>query len=182
MVSQCILVPQISSFPGNKGAAGLMLRWLVHKNIVDGQASTCGQGGNRMAYGIAEGASRVVEHPERLPFGKPVNGLEIVTRRCIFTPVKGFKEEAGCPECRREVGEPLFESMDDWYPGHTDNFTCPECGFEDDVNGFLFLQPCGFSDLGFIFNGWDAAVFKPAFLSAFAERLGRAVRVVHVDA
>ena len=48
-------------------------------------------------------------------------------------------------------------------PGHTDNFTCPRCGHEDDINGFYSLQPCGFSNLGFIFNNWADAGFKPVF-------------------
>mgnify|MGYP006203020783 FL=1 len=66
-------------------------------------------------------------------------------------------------------------------PGQTDNFTCPECGHEDDINGFLFLQPCGFSNLGFIFNGWMDAGLRPAFVEEFGERLGFAVRQVRVD-
>ena len=131
-----------------------------------------------MAYAIAPGASRVVESAERLPFGQPVNGLEVIYRRCIYTPIEDFLEEAGCPECRREVGEALFESLDEWMPGETDNFTCPECRHEDDINGFLFLQPCGFSNLGFIFNGWADARFTPAFVEEFAERLGHPVALV----
>lgn len=181
MANQSIIVPQISTFPAHEAAAGRMLRWLIHKNIVDSQLSTCGLAGNRMAYCIAEGARRVVEHPARLPFGVPINGLQIVTKRCIFTPAKGFLEEAGCPHCRREVGEPLFESLDEWYPGDTDNFMCPACGFEDDINGFLFLQPCGFSNLGFIFNDWAPAQFNTAFIDAFAERLDCPVRLVTVE-
>ncbi len=181
MSSQSIIVPQISSFPGHEGAARLMLRWLVQKNMVEAQLSTCGLTGNRMGYAIAEGARQVVEQPEALPFGQPVNGLEIITQRCIFMPEAGFREEAGCPECQKEVGPVLFESLDDWYPGHTDNFICPECGHEDDINGFIFLQPCGFSDLGFIFNGWGAATLKPSFVQAFAERLDCKVRLVEVE-
>lgn len=181
MSSQSIIVPQISSFPGHEGAARLMLRWLVQKNIVQPEVTTCGLNASRMAYAIGEGARRVVEHPELLPFGQPVNGLEIITKRCIFTPVNGFKEEAGCPECRQEIGEALFDSLEEWFPGHTDNFICPECAHEDDINGFLFLQPCGFSNLGFIFNGWGDAVFKASFLDEFAERLDCKVRLVRVD-
>ncbi|MNN25116.1 hypothetical protein D3C81_1385730 [compost metagenome] len=157
------------------------MRWLVRKNIVQEELTTCGRTGNRMAYAIGDGARAVVLHPEALPFGEPVNGLEIVTKRCIYTPTRDFREEAGCPQCRQEVGEPLFDSLEQWWPGETDNFTCPECGFEDDINGFLFLQPCGFSNLGFIFNGWTEAVFRQDFLAVFAERLGFPVRQVRVD-
>jgi hypothetical protein len=180
MASQSILVPQLSTVPGAESAASLMLRWLVHKNVVDGQLTTCCRGGNGMGYAIAEGARRVVRHPERLPFGDTLNGLCIMTKRCIYTPQQGFLEEAGCPRCQREVGEPLFESLEEWYPGHTDNFTCPLCGFEDDINGFLFLQPCGFSNLGFIFEGWGEAVFTDSFVADFAERLDWPVRQVNV--
>lgn len=181
MTAQCILVPQISSVPAHEAKAQQMLNWLVRREIVAALPTTCGQGGNGMAYAIAAGARRVVEHPQYLPFGQPHNGLEIVTRRCIYTPTRDFREEAGCPQCRQEIGEPLFESLEEWWPGETDNFTCPECGFEDDINGFLFLQPCAFSNLGFIFNGWSAAQFRQEFLDAFAERLGFALRVVQVE-
>lgn len=181
MTTQLILVPQISRVPDHEAKARQVLDWLVNRRIVAALPTTCGQGGNGMAHAIGEGARQVVLHPGHLPFGQRHNGLEIVTRRCIYTPTDDFREEAGCPQCRQEVGEPLFESLDEWWPGETDNFTCPECGFEDDINGFLFLQPCGFSDLGFIFNGWAEAQFTPAFLEAFAGRLGFALRQVRVE-
>ncbi|BAP41245.1 sugar ABC transporter ATPase [Pseudomonas sp. 21LCFQ02] len=180
MNSQSIIVPQISSFPLHELKARQALRWLVKLNVVEPELSTCGRTGNRMAYAIAAGARNVVDNPDALPFGEPVNGLEIVTKRCIYTPLDGFAEEAGCAECRQEVGEALFESLEDWMPGHTDNFTCPLCGHEDDINGFLFLDPCGFSNLGFIFNNWLAAGFKQSFLDDFAARLDRKVAWVKV--
>ena len=180
MNTQCIIVPKISTVPVHEPRARAILRWLVRENIVEEQLSTCGRTGNRMAYAIAPGARKVVLHPELLPFDQPVNGLEVITKRCIYTPVQGFLEEAGCAECRREVGEALFESLEEWMPGQTDNFTCPECGHEDDINGFLFLQPCGFSNLGFIFNNWAEAAFKPSFIEAFADWLDQPVAVVQV--
>lgn len=179
--SQLIIVPQISTVPGHQALVGRMQRWLAQRQVVEALPSTCGLRGNRMAYAIAEGARQVVEDPDRLPFGQPVNGLELVDKRCIYTPTRDFRNEAGCPECRQEVGEPLFESLEEWWPGQTDNFICPECGHEDDINGFLFLQPCGFSNLGFIFNGWGETRFTKAFLDAFGERLGFAVRQVRTD-
>ncbi|GLK89099.1 sugar ABC transporter ATPase [Pseudomonas turukhanskensis] len=178
---QLILVPQISTFPNHEARARLMLRWLVQRNIVAADLSTCGRTGNRMACAIADGAKRIALHPHKLPFGRPVNGLEVVTKRCIYTPTKNFLEEAGCPKCRKEVGEALFDSLEEWTPKVSDNFTCPLCGFEDDINGFLFLQPCGFSNLGFIFNNWGEAGFVPSFIEEFGERLGYGVRQVVVD-
>ena len=181
MTTQLILVPQISSVPSHEAHARSVLRWLVRRDIVAELPSTCGALGNGMAHAIGAGARRIAERPELLPFEQPCNGLQIVSKRCIYTPTTGFLEEAGCPECRREIGEALFDSLEEWMPGHTDNFTCPECGFEDDINGFLFLQPCAFSNLGFIFNGWADAGLRPAFVEEFAERLGFAVRQVRVE-
>lgn len=179
--NQAIIVPRISTFPGHETKAWAILRWLVRLDVVAELPTTCGLGGARMAYAIGEGARRVVEHPERLPFGLPANGLEVVTRRCIYTPTRDFREEAGCPECRQEIGEALFDSLDEWMPGETDHFTCPECHYEDEINNFLFLQPCAFSNLGFIFNGWAEAQFRPGFLEQFGERLGFPVALVRVD-
>lgn len=176
--SQAIIVPRISTFPAHEAKARMILRWLAERRIVEPLPTTCGRGVGGMGYATASGARSVVLHPERLPFGEAINGLEVVTKRCIYTPTQGFAEEAGCPECRREIGEALFESLDEWMPRQTDNFTCPECGHEDDINGFLFIPACAFSNLGFIFNGWGEAGFTQAFLDEFAERLGFAVALV----
>ena len=176
--SQAIVVPRISSFPGHEAKARMILRWLAERRIVEALPTTCGRSVGGMAYALGSGARNVVLHPERLPFAEPINGLEVVTKRCIYTPTRAFAEEAGCPECRQEIGEALFESLDEWMPAQTDTFTCPECGYEDDINGFLFIPACGFSNLGFIFNGWGEAVFAQPFLDEFAGRLGFKVAVV----
>jgi len=176
--SQAIIVPRISTFPAHEAKARMILRWLAERRIVESLPTTCGRGVGGMGYAIASGARSVVLHPERLPFGEAINGLEVVTKRCIYTPTQGFAEEAGCPECRREIGEALFESLDEWMPRQTENFTCPECGHEDDINGFLFIPACAFSNLGFIFNGWGEAGLTQVFLDEFAERLGFAVALV----
>ena len=179
--SQAIIVPRISTVPAHEARARMILRWLAERRIVEALPTTCGRGAAGMGYAIAPGARQVVRRPELLPFGQPINGLEVVTKRCIYTPTRDFAEEAGCPECRREIGEALFESLDEWMPRHTETFTCLECGFEDDINGFLFIPACAFSNLGFIFNGWAEAGFTPAFLDEFAERLGFAVALVEVQ-
>ncbi len=181
MNSQSILVPKISTLPVHEPRARAIVRWLVRKNIIKEELTTCGRTGNRMGYALADGARAVVLHPEALPFNEPVNGLEIIYKRCIYTPAKGFLEEAGCPECLKEVGEALFESLEDWMPGYTDNFTCPLCGHEDDINGFLFLQECGFSNLGFIFNNWAEAGFKQSFIDEFADWLDQKMSWVKVE-
>lgn len=176
--SQATIVPRISTFPGHEAKARVVLRWLSERRIVEALPTTCGRGVGGMGYAVMPGARSVVLHPDRLPFGEAINGLEVVTNRCIYTPTRNFAEEAGCPECRREIGEALFESLDEWMPGQTDNFTCPECGFEDDINGFMFIPACAFSNLGFIFNGWGEAGFHQSFLDEFSARLGFRVALV----
>lgn len=179
---QFIIVPQISSYPGPEAGARKILRWLVARGIVEAQSSRCGRGAGGLGHAMAPGAARVLDLPAgvELPLGQPRNGLEIVTERCIYTPVEGFEGRARCPECRAEVGEVLLEHLEEWMPGETDNFACPACGFEDDINGFPFSQPCAFSDLGFIFNNWPGRYFVRAFLDEFAERLGFPVTLVQV--
>gem|GEM_PF-431801 len=128
MNTQSIIVPRQSTVPVHEARARAILRWLVREKVVEEQLTTCGRTGNRMAHALGPGARKVALHPDKLPFGAPVNGLEVMLKRCIYTPTEGFKEEAGCPQCRREVGEPLFDSLEEWMPGVSDNFTCPLCG------------------------------------------------------
>ncbi|WP_312520659.1 sugar ABC transporter ATPase [Stutzerimonas nitrititolerans] len=179
---QYIIVPQVSSYPGSQARARKILRWLTGLGIVELQLSACGMRPGALGYAMAPGAERVLDLPAgvSLPLDQPRTGLEIVTERCIFTPERDFEKQAGCPQCRREIGEALFEHLEAWMPGETDNFECPECGFEDDINGFIFPQPCAFSDLGFIFNNWPGEYFLHAFLDEFRERLGFPIRVVRV--
>ncbi len=183
---QSIIVPQISTYPAPEMRARKVLAWLVSQNVVAEQLTTCARNGSRMGYAIAEGARRVVNMPDGvaeaacLPFGLSEQGLEIITERCIYTPEQGFNKRASCPECRKQVGEVLLESLESWMPEETDNFICPHCDHEDDINAFSFEQPCGFSNLGFIFNNWDGQYFTADFLADFAERLGRPISLVRV--
>ena len=83
-----------------------------------------------------------------------------------------------CFSCRK-----VFKKPNEYLRGTSRQlvvYSCPQCGHEDDVNGFLFLQPCAFSNLGFVFNGWGQAGFRQAFLDEFAERLGYPLAQVQV--
>ena len=128
MNTQSIIVPKLSTVPVHEARARAILRWLVREKVVEEQLTTCGRTGNRRGHALAEGARKVALHPEKLPFGEQVNGLEVMLKRCIYTPTEGFLEEAGCPECRREVGEPLFESLEEWMPAVS---VAPSCGVRD---------------------------------------------------
>ena len=147
MNSQSIIVPKISTLPVHEPRARAIVRWLVRKNIINEELTTCGRTGNRMAHAIAEGAREVVLHPQALPFGEPVNGLEIVTKRCIYTPAKGFLGEAGCADVARKSAKRCSKASKTGCPGAR-TISLPACGHEDDINGFLYLQECGFSNSG----------------------------------
>ncbi len=109
-----------------------------------------------MAYALADGARAVVQAPRSAAIQRAGHRPgDHLTSAASIRPAKGFLKKPAAPECRKEVGEALFESLEDWMPGHTDNFTCPLCGHEDDINRFLFLQECGFSNLGLrSLNNW----------------------------
>ncbi|NWD91454.1 sugar ABC transporter ATPase, partial [Pseudomonas sp. K5002] len=53
MNSQSILVPKISTLPVHEPRARAIVRWLVRKNIVKEELTTCGRTGNRMGYALA---------------------------------------------------------------------------------------------------------------------------------
>ena len=56
MNSQSILVPKISTLPVHEPRARAIVRWLVRKNIIKEELTTCGRTGNRMGYALADGA------------------------------------------------------------------------------------------------------------------------------
>lgn len=180
---QFIIVPKISSYPGPEARARVILRWLVERGIVEPHLSACGPSARRLAHAIGPRAAEVMAPAAAslLPVAEACNGLEIITKRCIYTPTRGFEGQARCPECRAEVGEVLLEHLEVWMPGETENFICPECAHEDDINGFPFSQSCGFSDLGFIFHNWPGQLFLPSFIEEFAERLGYPVAQVQAE-
>lgn len=181
-MSRFIIVPKISSYPGPEARARVMLRWLIERGVVEAQLTACGVNG-QWAHAIGPRVNEVIEPAGMalLPYDQPCNGLQVVTKRCIYTPSENFQGEARCPECRAKIGEVLLEHLEVWMPGETDNFICPECGHEDDINGFPFEQACAFSDLGFIFNNWPGAFFRRRFLDEFAERLGFPIECVQVS-
>lgn len=76
MNTQSIIVPKLSTVPVHEARARAILRWLVREKVVEEQLTTCGRTGNRMGHALAAGARKVALHPEKLPFGEPVNGLK----------------------------------------------------------------------------------------------------------
>jgi hypothetical protein len=58
MNSQSIIVPKISTLPVHEPRARAIVRWLVRKNIIEEELTTCGRTGNGMAYAIAPAVPR----------------------------------------------------------------------------------------------------------------------------
>ena len=169
--SQYMLVPAISSYPGNQGKAFAVLRWLVKHEMVEPTLSVCGLNGSQ-GYAMGKGAMKAFKGTiaeKDLPWDKP-NGLVLITDRCVFAPNGGAK--ARCPECRKAVSIALWEHVEEWVARETDNFMCPHCAFEDDINGFVFTPACAFSDLGFIFTNWPGEHFNDFFIQEIKSRLG----------
>ena len=179
---QTILAPRLSSHPRVGRTAVDLLGWLAASGVVRAEASPCLPSRGRRGHAPGPRLTEMLRLAPGMddPRDYADGGLEIVTERCIFTPLDGFEGRARCPACRREIGEALFEHLEVWMPAESDNFACPECDHEDDINGFDFSQPCAFSDLGFIFNHWPARAFAPAFLEEFRRRLGQPLAVVEV--
>lgn len=100
-------------------------------------------------------------------------------KRCIYTPTEASSKKpvAGVPARGRRAVVRKPGRVD---AGSERQLYLPLCGFEDDINGFIYLQPCAFSNLGFIFNNWGEAGFTQAFLDSFADWLDQPVAVVQV--
>lgn len=177
---QLMLVPLISTHPNAEASAQKVLRWLVGLNIVAQYPCASGLRAGHYLHPMREGARRILNVADEasLPINQPNCGLEIITERGIYTPEPPFDQRARCPECRREIGTPLFESLERWVAAETDNFECPHCGFEDDINGFHFAQPCAFSDVGFIFYNWPSSYFLQGFFRELTERTGFPMRQI----
>jgi hypothetical protein len=61
----------------------------------------------------------------------------------------------------------------------SDNFTCPLCGFEDDINGFFTCSHVPFPTWGSS-STTGARPGSQAFLDSFADWLDQPVAVVQV--
>ena len=180
---QFMLVPLISSHPNPEACAQKILRWLVGLNVVAVRPVASGLRPGHCVYPMKEGALRILDVLDDfpLPIDTPTTGLEFITERGLYTPEPPFARRARCPECRHELGTPLFESLERWIANETDNFECPRCGFEDDVNGFTFAQPCAFSNLGLVFHNWPSQYFLKGFLREFPARFGFPMRIVEIE-
>jgi predicted RNA-binding Zn-ribbon protein involved in translation (DUF1610 family) len=173
------IVPSRSSYPGKEQKAQEILDWLIGEKIVRAELSDCVLRENQLGYAIAEGARDILEDPSSAFSGLLTCGLDISQERTVFYQTE--LEKVTCPSCgiyigNLEDGEHFMQWLDEWYGEAKDNFECPSCHKEFDLNEFTFQPQWAFSDLGFTFWNWGA--FKPSFITAFEEKIGCPVNVV----
>jgi len=87
------IVPKIKDYPERKAKTKEILDWLNEHDIVKTELSDCilGEGG----YAISDGATKVVNESEHLPFSLITNGLDIITETQIFHPGEFWDDEEG---------------------------------------------------------------------------------------
>lgn len=84
-----------------------------------------------------------------------------------------------CPSCgveQTKLGQAWSQTIGAWAAGMPDHLACGACDFGGSLRQWTFDPPWGFGELGFSFNNWT---LEPAFVEAFAQRLGNGMTVVH---
>lgn len=169
------IVPRQSGFPDSKIKAKEILDWLISKDIVKPTLSDCVLGLEK-GYAVSEGARLVTNHPEYLPFELITNGLDIITKRCVFDAGENGLDKIICPDCQKNIVNEDWD-LNPWFNNESDNLICPVCKHETEIHSFLFEPSWGFSDLGFIFWNWPD--LTDGFISDFKEKLACDISMVH---
>jgi hypothetical protein len=146
---------------GSRTPARAILRWLVRKNIVKEELTTCGRTGNRMAYPIAEGACGGAA-PGGIAFRRAGQRSGDHVKRCIYTRPTAFSKKPVAPDAAARSASRCSKAWKTGCRAHR-QLHLPVVRHEDDINGFLYLQECAFSNLGFIFNNWGRPGSSRAF-------------------
>lgn len=170
------IVPRQSSYPNNKTKAKEILDWLVSKDIVKPTPSDCILSSNN-GYAISDGAKRVTEYPDDLPFDLTTNGLEIITERQVFHTGENGMDECICPNCNKDIASEDWDFFNDWAEQKSNNLTCPLCSIATDIHQFTFSPEWGFSDLGFTF--WNWLDLTDEFTSEFKQKIGCEISLIY---
>lgn len=170
------IVPKKSVYPDNEAAAKKMIAWLISRDIIKQETSDCILATTH-GYAISEGARKIVQEPESLPFSLTVTGLEVITERTIFHTGENGLDEMICPACKQNITAEEWSFFDKWFNDTNDKIVCPLCEAENSIHSFAFTPQWGFSNLGFTFWNWPG--FTGEFVESFAEQLGSEVDVVY---
>jgi hypothetical protein len=172
------IVPRQSSYPDNKVKSKEILDWLTSQDIVKPLPSDCVLSSDN-GYAISDGARRVTNLPDELPFGLITNGLDIITKREVFHSGGNGLDECTCPNCNENIASEDWDSIffNDWCEQKSNNLTCPLCNVATDIHQFAFSPDWGFSDLGFTFWNWPD--FTREFLEEFRQKLDCDISIVY---
>lgn len=168
------IVPAMALYPNNTEKANEILNWLISDRIVEPMLSPCLPGVGD-GYRLGEGAKKIVQRPEELPFGLPANGMEVTTFRRVFHAGDGGLNKVRCPHCRENILDHDWD-LNPWIRKEIPQLRCPMCKQQHDLSAFETLPLWGFSNLGFSFWNWPP--FQTSFVKTFTDRLGCQVKLV----
>ncbi|MCU0393492.1 MAG: hypothetical protein MUE81_20450 [Thermoflexibacter sp.] len=169
------IVPMIENYPQREKKAEEILLWLSLIGAIKTDVSDCTLG--KMGYAVAEGAKKIVEFPEELPFDLPICGLEVFTESHIFTSGEKELSTVICPTCKGDIREYFDTQVHLWESTNNFNICCPLCGAIHPIHAFHYEPIWGFSNLGFKFWNWTDFTYQ--FIEEFEQKLGCDVRVVY---
>jgi hypothetical protein len=170
------IVPKLSSYPDKEKKAKEILDWLISLDIVKPILSDCVLGSDN-GYAISDGAKKISNDPDNLPYRLATNGLDIITERQIFDTAENGIEELICPNCKQDISSEEWDFFDEWSTEESNNLTCPLCNTGKDIHEFKFTPDWGFSNLGFTF--WNWCGLTDNFINEFQQRLGCNVSIVY---
>lgn len=169
------IVPLVENYPNHAAKAQEIVQWLSEIKAIKKEKSICTLG--KEGYAIDEGAKKLVEFPEELPFGLEVCGLEVFTQSHIFTSGERELETVLCPSCKGEMREYFENQVNLWESTNNFIIQCPHCQAKHPIHAFHCEPIWGFSNLGFKFWNWTDFTYQ--FIEDFEQRLGCEVRVVY---
>jgi hypothetical protein len=174
-VFSTIIVPLLYDFPDREKKAEEIKNWLIEIGAIQPKTSACVHYEHLLGYAIDKGAKKLTTAPQKLPFKKEANGLEIVTTQTTFDAGDDGIESIICPVCKKNVF-PDYMMQYNFHKIKFPNLKCSDCEMEYPINDFHFNPAWAFSNLGFVF--WNWRDFTPEFLEEFEKRLGCKIKVV----
>ncbi|MFN9319820.1 MAG: hypothetical protein ACK58Q_04485 [Chitinophagales bacterium] len=143
----------------------------MSKDIIKPNLTDCTLSEN-LGYAISDGAKKITEYPEYLPFDLRTNGLEITTEEQDFTSGEDIDIEVVCKKCNQESEIPDWEYIDE-----TEKFACPSCNEQYPINDLMGETVVYKSNLGFTF--WNTSDFTKEFLDEFQQKLGTEIILIN---
>ena len=169
------IVARESNYKDNKLKSKEILEWLISKDIIKSELSSCILSPDK-GFAISYGGKLITEFSDELPFDLISNGLEVITSRQIFDTGQIGMEKCICPNCKKNIANEDWNFFNNWFEG-SNELICPLCDIATDIHEFKFTPEWGFSDLGFRFWNWPD--FKESFIKEFKEKLNCEVSIVH---